>query len=163
MIEQLKDVLSGLALLKESSNSTRIEFSIVHIALKRLEWAELSTKAKQDRRKSMLQAIKKYREEDGLQSYDYENAVVAFYDLGMLLLRKINMQESNCLSIKRLKVLLLLDLEELDRFYSLREKKLIPPEVYTNLQSDLLKEGISFVELDEIISCLKIISSLSAG
>ena len=138
MIDIVNEVLRHLSRKKGNSVTSNIEINLISRYRDKLEWQSLSSVQKQEKRKSVLESIKKYKEEDGLASYTYENAVVNFYDESLRILEELNELESNIL-IKRLVILLRIDLESIDSDSRLINKNVSPSFVYESVISDIVE------------------------
>ncbi len=158
MIDEINDVLTFLSENKQMNSARQIEFNLIHRYKNKMEWEQLSSGEKQNKRKSVLKAVKKYKEEDGLETYTYENAVIGFYDACSELLNELPAHFGRSLLVKRLKLVLIRDMESIDSDTTFFNKKVMPFIVYEGLFRELEEEQIKFKAMSQLLENVKILS-----
>ena len=81
------------------------------------------------------------------EKYDYENSIIQFYDLGLLLQKEI--KGSDNILLLRLSILLFLDMRELDSKSSLYHKCFLHIYIYNNLFLDIESKNLKLLYLHD--------------
>lgn len=155
MINRLNNILLDIGKRENRNKALHTEFSIISYYVNMLKWVNLSREQKQKKRKRILGVIKKYKEEDGLEVFSYENGLVELYDFFLLFQKKIINVTDEDLLIFRFRTLVTLDMDSIDKEAPLKRKKLIPLYVYENLKEEAERENIKIPYFEEILNSLK--------
>ena len=156
--ELLNEVSLEIAQIQNKSHAHNLEQHWINHYLREIEWNELTSKEKQNKRKRTLRATSRYFEEEGgIGIFHYENALIKTYDIGMLLLEEIDAMQTNNLLLKRLKILLIFEMKEIDRKSSMYKKKFAPLLLYEELFKEFKSSSIELENLNSLIDTLKIL------
>lgn len=161
MIDYIDKIIIYLSENNEDSNlAQKIESNLIGRYASKMKWNLLTFEEKQKERKTILRSIKKYKEEDGISNFAYENAVIGFYDAGLELLKNIASETKSEILLLRLSVLVKVDMDSIDVDSKLQNKKIAPLLVYNNLCKELMKAGCYPKGLDELIENVKVLNPI---